>query len=70
VIRSLSEEWPNGGPWWVRATMGTFRFGALPLIQPAMRAVVWMADASRSHDPVPAAGLTPFSASEASGESI
>jgi hypothetical protein len=70
VIRSLSEEWPDGGPWWVRAAVATFQIGVHPSMRPVMRALVWLAGASRSHEPGPAAGVTQVGAPEVSRESI
>ena len=70
VLKTMTDEWPDGGPWWVRTAVGTFRAGVHPVLRPAMRTAVWLAGASKSHDPGPAAGLTELSASGVSGESI
>jgi hypothetical protein len=69
VLKTMTDEWPDGGPWWVRTAIGTFRVG-VHCMTPAMRALVWMAGASRSHEPGPAAGLTQLSAPKVSGESL
>ena len=55
MVRPLSAKWPDGGPLWVRAAMTTFLIAASRPLRPLLQVVVWCADASRSHDPGPAA---------------
>jgi hypothetical protein len=54
LARPLSAEWPDGGPFWVRASMTAFVFGTSRPLRPLMRLLIWCANASRSHDPGPA----------------
>jgi hypothetical protein len=54
VARPLSTEWPDGGPFWVRASMTAFVAGTSRPLRPLMRLLIWGANASRSHDPGPA----------------
>ena len=49
VTRSLSEEWPTGGPWWVGCATGVFAIAASPTFLPALRLIVWLAGASTSN---------------------
>jgi hypothetical protein len=53
-VQPLSVDWPDGGPFWVRAAIAAFRIAASRPLRPMMRALVWCAGASRSHDPGPA----------------
>ena len=55
VVQPLSAEWPDGGPFWVRAAMTTFLVAASRPLRPLLQLFVWCAGASRSHDPGPAA---------------
>ena len=54
LAQPLSAEWPDGGPFWVRAAMTAFIVAASRPLRPLMRVLVWCAGASRSHDPGPA----------------
>lgn len=51
--RCLSEEWPDGGPWWVRSAMCTFGIATSAPLLPATRLLVWLAGASTSQRPAP-----------------
>jgi hypothetical protein len=57
VAKPLSEDWPDGGPLWVRAAMNTFLLAASWPFRPILRAVIWLAGASRSHQPGPASHI-------------
>lgn len=50
----LSDEWPDGGPLWVRLAVRTFLVSATGVCLPLLRALVRWAGTSRSHDPGPA----------------
>ena len=47
--RCLSQEWPDGGPWWVRSAMRIFKIATSAPLLPAVRLLVWLAGASTSH---------------------
>jgi len=48
VVQSLSVEWPDGGPIWVRLAMRTFQLGASAPLLPLLRTTVWLAGAATS----------------------
>jgi hypothetical protein len=50
----LAEEWPDGGPLWVRLAVRTFLLSATDTCLPLLRAVVRRAGTSRSHEAGPA----------------
>lgn len=52
--RPLSDEWPDGGPLWVRLAVRTFLLSATDVCLPLLRTLVWWAGTSRSHDAGPA----------------
>jgi hypothetical protein len=69
LAQPLSAEWPDGGPFWVRAAMTAFIVAASRPLRPLMRVLVWCAGASRSHDPGPASHVgLPRTASSPSQE--
>jgi hypothetical protein len=47
--RRLSDAWPKGGPWWVRAATRAFEMTTRTPMMPALRLFVWLAGASKSH---------------------
>jgi hypothetical protein len=51
--RCLAEEWPGGGPWWVRCATRAFTIATSAPLLPAVRLMVWLAGASTSHQPDP-----------------
>ena len=51
--RCLSEQWPEGGPWWVRCVTRTFEIATSQSLLPALRLLVWLAGASTSHRAAP-----------------
>jgi hypothetical protein len=48
VVRSLSDVWRNGGPFWVRSAVGLFDVATRTPLLPALRVFVWLAGASLS----------------------
>ena len=67
AVRKLSEQWPHGGPLWVRSATRLFEIATAEPLRPVLRLAVWMADASMStrtppsiaagsHAEVPSAG--------------
>ncbi|MEP6915029.1 MAG: hypothetical protein ABJC89_05260 [Acidobacteriota bacterium] len=46
--RKVSEQWPTGGPLWVRSTVRAFERATRPPLLPALRLLVWIAGASVS----------------------
>jgi hypothetical protein len=54
AVHALSEEWVNGGPAWVRLTVGAFRAGTSTPMLPLFRAVVWLTRAACSDKKEPA----------------
>jgi hypothetical protein len=50
----LADDWPDGGPLWVRLAIRTFLLSTTDICQPLMRALVRCMGASRSHDAGPA----------------
>jgi hypothetical protein len=53
ATRCLAEEWPEGGPWWVRCATRAFTIATSAPLLPAVRLMVWLAGASTSHQPDP-----------------
>jgi hypothetical protein len=47
-VRRLSEQWPGGGPFWVRSATRLFAIATADPLRPVLRLAVWMADASMS----------------------
>jgi hypothetical protein len=54
-VQTLSDSWPDGGPFWVRAVVRAFQFGASDPMLPLMRLLVALARASTSGQAGPAA---------------
>jgi hypothetical protein len=52
-VRPLSYHWPNGGPLWVRAAVGTFRVVTTPAALRVWRAVLHRADGPPPVSPIP-----------------
>jgi len=53
TIRPLSYHWPDGGPLWVRAAIGTFRVVSAPPVLRMWRAVLARVDAPPAITPIP-----------------
>jgi hypothetical protein len=53
TIRPLSYHWPDGGPFWVRVTVGTFRLITAPLALSIWRAVLGRVDGPPPVTPIP-----------------
>jgi hypothetical protein len=53
LVRPLSHHWPDGGPLWVRAAIGTFRLVSAPPALLLWRAVLARVDGAPSVTPIP-----------------
>ncbi len=54
-VRPLSHHWPNGGPLWVRAAVGTFRVATTPAALRVWRALLERGDGPPPVSPIPSA---------------
>jgi hypothetical protein len=55
-VRPLSFHWPNGGPLWVRSSIGAFQVVTSPIVLPVIRAALETVDGVRGSWPDPAGG--------------
>ena len=53
IVRPLSYHWPDGGPFWVRAAVGTFRVVSAPPALRLWRAVLARVDGAPRVTPIP-----------------
>ena len=61
LVRPLADEWPEGGPWWVRLAIGSFQVGASRPLLPLMQGLAWFAGPSNASRAEPSNGSRPGS---------